>query len=514
MDLLHYDEEKPQTRTAYFWWSVFILLLTGACFASWIGCFYVVSHPENPRCYRFLKKLKRLDPPKRFEVTQVPHGDFLTVSKLLERFGKIGPEELAQENARLLRGYLMNFREAKKRMVNVGGKMVAQQDVVYVVGRFDVVASHVLGPADLFPNGVVALAQSLEAPQVLIEAVFTTPGKTARAMQAALPTGGNLQLERSLDLFAVVHVERAADGHLQFTAIPLPYNAWQTKRGDAFFRLKSPEELEKDDAKDTLNVAAGLPVVRGERLQRDLAAYVEHRRKLLADGAVEEETWAPTLVRFDPSRDDTEGAVTPRVVRPPEQRSANPGAAAPAHSSATPAPANAVRPAVIAPAPATTEIRAAAPLPTAQAPAATPAPAPPAIVPKTLTPVPPPVPATVPPTPSKPAAPAQPQVPRRIVSIKEAAEYANHPATIPPSVLGGDFLVSGLDGRRAQLRAPVEPDWAAGKPPIVLVDFPTGTTLPSPGSGLRRQGPRGFVIKNVGRNTNGQVVIQAIEQVQ
>src|SRR4029078_5208846 len=158
--------------------------------ASWIGCFYVVAHPEDPRCYRFLKKIKRLDPPRRFtighgdekNVFQVPRGDFLTVTKLLERYGKVGPEELAQENSRLLRNFLTNFREAKKRNVNVGGKIVSQQDVVYVVGRFDVVASHLLGPTDLFTSGVVAVAQSLEAPQVLIETVFCTEHQTAPAL--------------------------------------------------------------------------------------------------------------------------------------------------------------------------------------------------------------------------------------------------------------------------------------------------------------------------------------------
>jgi len=32
-----------------FSWAVFLLLLTGFALASWIGSFYVISHPEDPR---------------------------------------------------------------------------------------------------------------------------------------------------------------------------------------------------------------------------------------------------------------------------------------------------------------------------------------------------------------------------------------------------------------------------------------------------------------------------------
>ena len=74
-----------------------LLLMTGLCFASWMISFYVHDHPENPKCYRILKKFKRIEPPKRFKVIEAPKGEFLSAAKLLERFGKIGKVELAHE---------------------------------------------------------------------------------------------------------------------------------------------------------------------------------------------------------------------------------------------------------------------------------------------------------------------------------------------------------------------------------------------------------------------------------
>src|SRR5947208_9235598 len=128
--------------------------MTGLCFASWMVSFYVHDHPENPKCYRILKKFKRVEPPKRFPVTEAPKGEFLSAQKLLDRFGKLGKLELANENSLLLRNYLTNFRESGRR-------------VPYVAGRFQVVKSFALTRADWFPSGAVAVAQAENLPQVL-----------------------------------------------------------------------------------------------------------------------------------------------------------------------------------------------------------------------------------------------------------------------------------------------------------------------------------------------------------
>ena len=145
MELRPFDEQVTRKRGArFFWWSVLLLLLTGACFASWLLSFYVIAHPEVPKCYKFLKKLKRIEPPKRFAVTEAPKGDFMSAAKLLERFGKLSPAELERENADLLRAFIMNYREAKRR-------------TIYVTGKFDDVQAYQLGPQDFFPTGAALI---------------------------------------------------------------------------------------------------------------------------------------------------------------------------------------------------------------------------------------------------------------------------------------------------------------------------------------------------------------------
>src|SRR6516164_7078486 len=88
-----------------FGWTVFILLLCGFAVACWIGTFYVFNHPEQPFNYQLLSKLKKLDSPKRFELTAAPSGEFLGADKLLERYGAMTAVQLQDESNSLLRAY-------------------------------------------------------------------------------------------------------------------------------------------------------------------------------------------------------------------------------------------------------------------------------------------------------------------------------------------------------------------------------------------------------------------------
>lgn len=470
----------------FFWWAILLLLLTGACLASWIGSFYVVSHPEEPRCHRILKKLKRLDAPKKFPTTQAPRGDFLSATKLLDRYGKLGPAELARENADLLRAYLMNYRESKRR-------------VTYVVGKYDVVQTFPLGATDLFPSGVAVVAQSLDLPLVLLESVFTAPSAMVPAIRSALPTGSDIPLQRSHDLFSLIHVARLADGRMQFTTVPLDYGAWQVKHGSGGFHLSSPEDLEKADAKNTLNITAGLPVVRGERLQQGVAAYVTFRRKALANVKDDEAALAgPELVRFDPARSDTADAATPRVVRPPAQ---NPGVITPP----TPAPVRVVP----TPAPAV-------PLPPRPIVRGMPRPVvapPPAII---TTPIPPPSVVAAPVPVPVPASPLKPF--RRVVSTSEASRMVENFNTGESVMLSGNFVVTGVLGQRVALRTteslrdagadPTQPGTSAA---LIVVDFPAGTTPPAKDATFSRDAAHPFAVRDVIRGRNGQITIVAAE---
>src|SRR6516165_3422329 len=88
-----YDEPytRPPERINYFAWTVAILLLIGFALAAWLGSFYIFNQPERPDSYRILQKLHKIEPPKRFELTAAPPGEFLNASQLYERNVGRGP---------------------------------------------------------------------------------------------------------------------------------------------------------------------------------------------------------------------------------------------------------------------------------------------------------------------------------------------------------------------------------------------------------------------------------------
>src|SRR6267154_4196711 len=80
-------------KTNFFAWSVAILLLTGLALAAWLGSFYIFWQPERPQSYRILKKLHKIEPTKRFELTAAPAGEFLNPPELYEQYVGMGAAE-------------------------------------------------------------------------------------------------------------------------------------------------------------------------------------------------------------------------------------------------------------------------------------------------------------------------------------------------------------------------------------------------------------------------------------
>src|SRR3982750_3739204 len=122
----HYEEpyRRPRNRRInFFAWTVAILLLTGAALAAWLLSFYIFGQPERPESYRVLQKLHKVDPPKRFELTAAPKGEFLDAKALVDRYSAMGAAELAKSNAELARNYIRNFQQVRGL-------------VTYIVGRF------------------------------------------------------------------------------------------------------------------------------------------------------------------------------------------------------------------------------------------------------------------------------------------------------------------------------------------------------------------------------------------
>lgn len=487
-------EEEEKGRDNLFLWTVFILLLIGVAFACWLGSFHVFGHPEKPWCYKLLKKLGKIDAPKRFEVTAGPLGDFLSAQRLFEKYSKYTRLELENENAELLRNYIKNYRETKKL-------------VPYITGRFNLIDSYELKPTDMFSSGVVALAQSVDFPQVLVEHVYPAAQGNVPMLRKMLPTGLDMKIERTNDLSAVINIERLYDGRLQFTLVPLLYGTYAVKQGVGTFSLEPPADL---------NMEAGVPVIKEKELKDALVAYNKYRRtRPLPDESTAATVPAgPELVRVETTEP---GSKVPEKGAMPEIPVATP---IPIASAATPRP--------IVPAATPRPIAVATPVatpPTAVAMLATPPPraepvATPTRVSPTGVPLQPflaanPAPGNVPNAPGttwRTYAPGQAPAARSVTPV-EALALADRGDIGERVYLKGDFRVTASGENRAVLR-----DRAAGAPnpsPAdsvrIIVEFPPGAVPPAENSLISRDPSRPLQIRDVRRGADGQVNIYVRE---
>lgn len=254
------DDEPSEgsSLNALLSWTIVILILISAAVASWVGSFYIFGHPEEPFSYKVMTALKKIEPPKRFELTAAPQGEFLTPEAIFARFASMPAVQLAETNRQLLRAYIRNYKQTK-------------EIVPYIIGQFTILESYELGPNDFFPSGVVAVAKANNEPRVLMEHVFTTKPSNIENLQRLLLTGLEINLQRRMDFSAVINVRKLSDGRILFTAVPLLYGTYASAQGPGTFSLEPPA---------TLNVGAGLPIVRGPRLDAAFEKYSTYRRRL------------------------------------------------------------------------------------------------------------------------------------------------------------------------------------------------------------------------------------------
>ena len=476
------DDDRPAKGGSLFIWTIVILLLTGFTIFCWIFSFYVFGHPELPFSYRILNKLKKLDPPKRFELTAAPRGEFLKASQIFDRYAKLTPRELAHTNEALLRNYLRNFK-------------LSQDLVPYVVGTYNILDSYELAAGDFIGTGVVALAQSKETSRVLLEQVFSADPKVVPALHRTLLTGLDIDLKRENDLSAIIHVERLSDGRIKATAISILYPSYESATASGTFTLDPPQ---------VLNVAAGLPVITGRRQEDADKKYTSFRKRA---GVVDPAQEAPPQNRLM------------RVERPV---AVNPPQGSPAAPTPTPVPAVADVRSVLPAIPVKPE---AIPVPVSpNAPVASSANvtanATVAAGPPTLQPS-----SSPSPTPGSIAAATtggwptyQPgQMPRgRLLNVKDVPTMAGAEVSSERVYLQGNFLVTDAGQNRAVLRtqgAITEAIGLGGRTGNVrvIVEFPAGVRPPAEGATFSRDARRPFQIMDVREGADGQVNVYVRE---
>src|SRR5437773_674079 len=497
-----YDEPyaRPRRRINYFAWTVAILLLIGFALAAWLGSFYIFNQPERPDSYRILQRLHKIEPPKRFELTAAPAGEFLNPKDLYERYSEMGNAELARTNAELARNYIRNYQ-------------MVRGLVPYVVGRYKIVAARELGPGDVFTSGMVALTNALDSGELLMEHLYPANPETLPLMKQTLNVGLEIKLERTHDISALIHAERLADGRILITAVPLLYGSYTVTRGLGTFRLEPPLSL---------NLAAGWPLVKAEERATIEQRIVEARQKIAAaQGVVPIPGLSPSaapppadnqLVRVEQARPVGTPALTPVLAKGGKlaetTRSAKGRKASRKGNLESPAPAVTPAQPVIAqksPAPTSTPI-AIASAPTPKIPVSTAAPtiaaaqAPPAI---TATPIPvlpaQPVPAD---TSAETLAsnagggswktfPAGKMPLGRLVGTGDLRDVAERGLAAERVYLKGQFVVNFSDSNRAVLRPRTKLTdkvlhFGGGSSTRIIVEFPAGYTPPQQGAVVSR----------------------------
>jgi len=528
-----YDEpySRPPERINYFAWTVAILLLIGLALAAWLGSIYIFNQPERPDSYRILQKLHKIEPPKRFELTAAPAGEFLNASELYERYIEMGAAELAKTNAELLRNYIRNYQQVRGL-------------VPYVVGRYTIIAVRELGPGDVFPSGMAALTAAVDSGEVLMEHVYPAKPEALPLMKQTLSVGLEVKLERTHDVSAVIHAERLIDGRILVTAIPLLYGSYTVTRGLGTFRLEPPPSL---------NLVAGWPLFKSQErasIEQHLAEYRQKMAAAAQAGPIPVPGASATppparneLVRIEQARPVAPLAVTPPVVASNEKL-AKPtpvpkGKRGKKGKLESPAPAATPAPAVIAqnkPAAAGTPITVASALapPTApNVPVATPAPAskPPDTgtgpVAQTSSAA---VATPVPVLPAQPAPPSGSNVALasnagggnwrtfapgkmplgRLIATGDLNDVADHGVAGERIYLKGQFVVNFSDANKAVLRPRTTLTskvlhLGGGSSTRIIVEFPRGYTPPPQGAVVNRDEMRPYEITEVRKQEDGQL---------
>jgi hypothetical protein len=495
-------------KTNLFGWSVAILLLTGFALAAWLGSFYIFWQPERPQSYRILKKLHKIDPAKRFELTAAPAGEFLSSKQLYDRYIAMSPTELATLNSVLARNYIRNFQQ-------VSGL------VPYVVGRFNIMEAHELTPNDVFMTGMVALTNAVDHGELLMEHVYPADPQALPLMKQTLVTGLEIKLERTHDLSAIIHAERLADGRIMITAMPLLYGSYTVTRGPGTFTLEPPLDL---------NLAAGWPLFKDTARKNAETQYASYRDRNAPKTNDSVAGIAPTppppaaneLIRVEPAAQvepPKVAVVTPPPAPPPSPppSKTTKGNKKNQKPTPTPSPTPARTPTMVAqisptPSPAATAV--------AMAKSPTPSVAPPAATP-------PPVVAAASPTPSASAPdnslastagggnwktylPGKMPV-GRLITPADLRDLADRGLAGERVYLKGQFVVNFTEPNRAVLRPKtgltdtVLKLAGGGQNVRIIVDFPAGYTPPTRGSTVTRDEARPYEITEVRKQSDGQL---------
>src|ERR1051326_7950275 len=481
-------------KTNFFGWAVTILLLTGFAFAAWLGSFYIFWQPERPQSYKILKKLHKIEPAKRFELTAAPAGEFLTAKQLYDRYIALSPTELSTVNAELVRNYIRDYQQVRGL-------------VPYVIGRFNIMQARELTPNDVFLSGMVALTNAVDHGELLMEHVYPADPQALPLMKQTLVTGLEIKLERTHDLSAVVHAERLSDGRILITALPLLYGSYTVTRGPGTFTLEPPLDL---------NLAAGWPLFKDSERKTAEAQYAAFREKTMPKTVENVAGIAPTppppaaneLIRVEQAAQvetPKVAVVTPPPAPPPSPTKPPKGGKKNQKATPSPSPSPKATPMMVA----------------QNTPAAKPTPTPPliAVASPSVAPASPSPTATAPENALASTAgggvwktyPPGKMPVGRLITLGDLNDLADRGLGGERVYLKGQFVVNFTEPNRAVLRPKTSLTdtvlklAGGGQNVRIVVDFPAGYAPPSRNSTVTRDEARPYEITEVRKQSDGQL---------
>ena len=189
-------------------WAITLSAMSVVAVSSWVFSMYVFSHPEEPIPHKLLSKLKRIDPPKRFDIYGVPPGKAFNERDAYakyRRFLSLSQAEMRGLNARFIREYISNYRRA--------------DPVDYVSGTFRITEVVPLHSGSFLPEGLAVRARSTEVEDLEIE--YLMPGPNAKV--GLFQPGDDLVLEAKRAYAAVLQFSPLDGQRLCLSLIPLVY---------------------------------------------------------------------------------------------------------------------------------------------------------------------------------------------------------------------------------------------------------------------------------------------------
>ena len=227
-----------------FWWTIAIFVLLALTTFSWCSSLYIFRHPEQPRNYRLLAKVRKLVPLKKFNERSVPQGKFHTAKEAYVRYINYSDAELEAQNTFFKRSYIRNYDE---------------DGPVYVKGEFRIYKVGRLTPERPFRSGLVVRAKSVDLPNISIEMIFPT-----EALPRERPAyGESLVLDTNESFASVIHISRLPEESLCLTVVPITYYSPYRSDPKRDLALSPPDSLNMDapwPVTDDTPVAEALPV--------------------------------------------------------------------------------------------------------------------------------------------------------------------------------------------------------------------------------------------------------------